>query len=85
MSGFLHDVIGDRSEAEVVARNITECLDKLEIQFPGLKKQLYDERGEVHRFIEIFVNGDNVRSLQGLATALSDGDEVCILPAFAGG
>ncbi len=69
---------------EVAAGDIASCLDELEIQSPGLKKHLYNNKGELHPFIDIFVNGDSMRSLQGLATPLKDGDEVRILPAFAG-
>ena len=64
--------------------NTSGCLDELEIQFPGLKERLYKDQGELHRYVDIYVNGDNMRSLQGLATPLKDGDEVNILPAFAG-
>ena len=85
ISGSLRQVTQGKTEVEVVAKDIAGCLDNLEIQFPGVKEQVYNERGELHRFIDIFVNGNNVRSLQGLATPLKDGDEVSILPIFAGG
>ncbi|MBE0415663.1 MAG: MoaD/ThiS family protein [Dehalococcoidia bacterium] len=84
LSGSLRQASEGKAEAEVVAKDIADCLDKLEIQFPGLKERLYDDKGELHRFIDIFVNRESVRSLQGLATPLKDGDEVSILPAFAG-
>jgi len=85
MSGFVRDVTGGKTEADVAAKDIADCLEKLEVLFPGIKEQLFDEQGDLHRFVDVFVNGDNVQHLQGLATQLVDGDEVSILPAFAGG
>jgi molybdopterin synthase sulfur carrier subunit len=83
--GSLREVTQGKGEMEVVVKDIADCLDKLEIQFPGVKKQVYNEQGELERFFDIFVNGNNVRLIQGLATPLKDGDEVSILPAIAGG
>ncbi len=84
VSGSLRQAGEGKVETEVVARDIAGCLDELEIQFPGLKERLYKDQGELHRYVDIYVNGDNMRSLQGLATLLKDGDDVNILPAFAG-
>lgn len=84
VSGSLRQAGAGKVDTEVVARDIAGCLDELEIQFPGLKARLYKDQGELHRYVDIYVNGDNMRSLQGLATPLKDGDEVNILPAFAG-
>ena len=84
IAGSLRQVTS-KAEVDLAAEDVADCLDKLESEFPGIKEKLYDGKGELHPFIDIFVNGDNVRSLQGLATPLKDGDEVCILPAFAGG
>jgi molybdopterin synthase sulfur carrier subunit len=84
VSGSLRQTGEGKVETEVVARDIAGCLDQLEIQFPGLKERLYKDQGELHRFVDIYVNGNSMRSLQGLATPLKDGDEVNILPAFAG-
>jgi MoaD family protein len=85
MSGFVRDVTRGKTEAEVTARDVAGCLAELEVLFPGIKEQLFDEEGDLHPFVDVFVNGDNVQHLQGLATQLADGDEVSILPAFAGG
>lgn len=68
-----------------VGSNLAVCLDNLENQFPGIKESLYDEKGAIRSSINIYVNGDNVRLLQDLATTLKAGDEIDILPAFAGG
>ena len=84
VSGSLRQAGEGKAETEVVAGDIAGCLDELEIQFPGLKARLYKDQGELHRYVDVYINGDNMRSLQGLATPLKDGDEVNILPAFAG-
>jgi molybdopterin synthase sulfur carrier subunit len=74
-------------QAKVVAdgRTVEEALAALERQFPGLRAQLREPTGEVRRFINVFVNGTEIRTLQGSATPLRDGDEVSIVPAMAGG
>jgi molybdopterin synthase sulfur carrier subunit len=69
----------------VAASNIEELIDKLEQAFPGFRARLCDDSGEIKRFINVFVNGEEIRGLQGKATLLSDRDEVSIIPAMAGG
>ncbi len=61
------------------------CIDSLEEQYPGLQERLCDEAGELRRFVNVYINGEDVRFLAGLETALSAGDEVSIVPAVAGG
>ena len=81
----MRQLTGGKTEIEVVASTIAECVDKLEDQFPGIKDKIYDDQGELRRTIGIFVNGDDIRFLEKLATLLKPGDEVGIIPAFAGG
>lgn len=64
---------------------VEEALAGLEREFPGLREQLRDPSGEVRSFINVFVNGTEIRSLQGAATPLGEGDEISIVPAMAGG
>ena len=61
------------------------CIDSLDQQYPGLKERLCDEGGELRRFVNIYVNGEDVRFQAGLETPLNAGDEVSIVPAVAGG
>ena len=61
------------------------CIDGLEGSYPGLKERLLDETGELRRFVNIYINGEDVRFAQGVNTALKSGDEVSIVPAVAGG
>ena len=64
---------------------LAELIDALEAQHAGLKERLCDESGELRRFVNVYINGEDVRFLQGLETATKTGDEVSIVPAVAGG
>jgi len=72
-------------EVSAEGANIGELIDHLEAAHPGLKERLCDEGGEIRRFVNIYVNDEDVRFLDGKATVLKDGDEVSIVPAIAGG
>ena len=61
------------------------AIDGLESSYPGIKDRICDEQGEIRRFVNVYVNGEDVRFLEGLTTALKPGDEVSIVPAVAGG
>jgi len=76
-----------KGNAEIQAKGATidSVVDDLERQFPGLKERLLDETGELRRFINIYVNQEDIRFLQAKKTTLKDGDEVSIVPAIAGG
>lgn len=65
--------------------SISDLLDKLEQSFPGIKARLCDDQGELRRFVNFYVNSEDIRFLEGKNTALNDGDEVSIVPAVAGG
>ena len=67
------------------SESLGQCIESLERDYPGLKDRLCDESGELRRFVNIFVNGEDVRFLSGLSTPLKSGDEVSIVPAVAGG
>ena len=76
------------NEVDVVmgeAGTLATCIEALEAAYPGLKERLCDEQGELRRFVNVYVNGEDVRFLDGLATSLKTGDEVSIVPAVAGG
>jgi molybdopterin synthase sulfur carrier subunit len=64
---------------------LEELIDNLEGQYPGLKERLCDEKGELRRFVNVYVNGEDVRFMSGLQTKLAAGAEVSIVPAVAGG
>lgn len=64
---------------------VAEIIDDLENKYPGIKDRLCDGSGKIRRFINIYVNEEDIRFLQGDATILKEGDEVSIIPAIAGG
>jgi molybdopterin synthase sulfur carrier subunit len=76
-----------KGNADVQAKGDTveELIGDLERQFPGLRERLVDEAGELRRFINVYVNQEDIRFLDNKATQLKDGDEVAIVPAIAGG
>jgi molybdopterin synthase sulfur carrier subunit len=69
----------------VTGATVSEALDALEAQFPGIGERLRDDSGQIRRFVNVFVNGKNVRDLEGGQTSLVPGDELGIIPAMAGG
>jgi len=81
----LRSVTKGAAEVQVKADTVEGLVDDLERQFPGMKERLVDETGELRRFINIYVNEEDVRFLQGKKTALKDGDAVSVVPAIAGG
>lgn len=72
-------------EVEAKAGSITEMIETLNSAHPGLKDRLCDDTGELRRFVNIYVNEEDIRFLKGKDTSLKDGDEVSIVPAIAGG
>jgi len=81
----LRAVTKGAGEVYGTGENVSELIEDLERQFPGLQERLMEDRGELRRFINIYVNQEDIRFLQGKGTALKDGDEVSIVPAIAGG
>ena len=81
----LRRITADQDSVSADGGSLSACIDSLEASYRGLKERLCDEGGEIRRFVNIYVNGEDVRFLQGLATPLKDGDEVSIVPAVAGG
>ena len=76
---------GGSEEVSVEAATIGNAVDDLDQRYPGIKERLCDDNGKVRRFVNIYVNGDDIRFLDSLETAIKDGDEVSIVPAIAGG
>lgn len=74
-----------QSEVQGEGASIRELFDNLEGSHAGLKEKIFDEAGEIRRFIILSVNGEDVRYLKGADTVVGSDDEVSILPAIAGG
>jgi MoaD family protein len=77
--------VGGAREVETDGATIGDVLDGLVATYPSLKDQLFTEDGELNRFVNVYLNGQDVRYLDGQATAVDDRDEVRLLPAMAGG
>ncbi len=75
----------NKPEVEAKGKDVQELIIDLEKSFPGIKKRLCDEKGSLRRFINIYVNEEDIRFLKMDSTSLKDGDEVSIIPAIAGG
>ena len=73
------------SEVTAEGATISEILNNLESQFAGIKERICDENGTPRRFINIYLNEEDIRFLDGESTAVKDGDEISIIPAIAGG
>lgn len=78
-------LVGGSKTVESSGGTVAEVLDRLNTEYPGFRERLTNEEGEIHRFVNIYVNNEDIRYLENLDTSLSDGDVVTILPAVAGG
>ncbi|MBI5746366.1 MAG: MoaD/ThiS family protein [Nitrospirae bacterium] len=81
----LRKLTGEKGEIEAKGANISDLIEDIEKRHPGIKERIYDETGEIRRFINIYVNEEDIRFIDGNKTAVRDGDEVSIIPAIAGG
>ncbi|MGD1902426.1 MAG: MoaD/ThiS family protein [Geitlerinemataceae cyanobacterium] len=81
----LQKFTNEQATIECDAGSISQLIDALETSCPGIKARLCDESGAPRRFLNFYVNSEDIRFLDNTETALSDGDEVSIVPAVAGG
>lgn len=81
----LRKLTGGQAEVEGEGNSIREVFDNLESSHSGLREKIFDEGGEIRRFIIVCVNGEDVRYLQGAGTPVKSGDEISVVPAIAGG
>jgi molybdopterin synthase sulfur carrier subunit len=81
----LRKLTNDVDIVESDASTLAAAVDGLEVSFPGIKERICDDSGEIRRFVNVYVNGEDVRFLDNLQTPLKAGDEVSIVPAVAGG
>jgi molybdopterin synthase sulfur carrier subunit len=73
------------SEVSVEGATLNEVLESLDTSFPGIKGRVLDDSGELRRFVNVYVDNDDVRFAEGLQTSIKDGGQVSIIPAVAGG
>ena len=81
----LRRMTNGKDKVEVESDNLGDLVEKLNSEFPGFKDRLVDEEGELRYFVNIYLNGEDVRFMDGLNTSTSSGDEISIVPAVAGG
>lgn len=81
----LRKLTNDEELVEVNPGTIADAINELQTRFPGIKERLIDESGAVRRFVNVYVNEEDIRFLQNQDTPLKDGDEISIIPAIAGG
>jgi sulfur-carrier protein len=81
----LQRLTDNQTEVVVEGSDVREMIGHLEAKFPGVRARLCDDTGALRRFVNIYVNEEDIRFLKGEATPLQDGDEVSIVPAIAGG
>ena len=81
----LRKLTQDKAVVEVDGKTVQDLLVNLEKNYPGLKERICDESGQIRRFVNVFVNGEDIRFKAGPQTAIQEGAEVSIIPAIAGG
>ena len=81
----LRKVTNGEDKASVDAGSMVEVVKSLEVQFPGLKARICDDDGELRSFVNVYINGEDVRFLDGMNSSVSSGDEVSLVPAVSGG
>ncbi len=81
----LRRVTNGVDKVAVEGKTLNEIIKSLNSQFPGIRERLCDEQGQLRNFVNIYVNGEDVRFLQGLNTSTKAGDDISIVPAVAGG
>ena len=81
----LRKLTGELEVVQAAGATITEVLQSLDQAFPGLKERICDEQGQVRRFVNVFVNDEDIRFLEEGATPVKEADEISIVPAIAGG
>lgn len=81
----LRALTGGQADVTAAGEDISACIKDLDSQYPGIAGRILDGGGDVQRFVNLFVNGEDIRFLSGIGTALKSGDELSIVPAMAGG
>lgn len=81
----LQKLTDGKAEVECSGKTVIELVNNLERKYPGTRERLCDEKGNIRRFINVFINEKDIRFLKGQKTKLKNGDEISIIPAIAGG
>ncbi len=81
----LRKFTGGQESVSVEGNSVAAIIDSLESGHPGLRERICEDDGSIRRFVNVYINGDDIRFLDNLESAVKDGDEVSIVPAIAGG
>jgi len=81
----LRKLTSNQSVVEVSGNSVDTVLSGMETSYPGIRERICDESGDVRRFINIYVNEEDIRFMDGTGTSVKDGDRISIVPAIAGG
>ena len=81
----MRKLTNDLELVQAAGANIGDLIEDLEKTYPGIKERICDQNGNVRRFVNIFLNDEDIRFLEDKATAVKEGDEISIVPAIAGG
>ena len=85
VTSVIQKVVEDQREFEADGETIAELMTNIEQRYPGFREQITDDAGEFHRFVNIYLNDEDIRYLDKEATPLSEGDTLSIVPSIAGG
>ena len=85
VTSVIQKAVDGQRKIEGEGRTIAELIEHVEGRYPGFRSQIADESGELYRFVNIYLNDEDIRYLDGKETVITDSDEVSILPALAGG
>ena len=81
----LRRLTNGEDKVDVEADSLGGVIDAMNDQYPGIRERICDDQGQLRNFVNVYVNGEDVRFLQGLETPMTSGDEVSVVPAVAGG
>lgn len=81
----LRRLTNGQDKVDVDGDSLGGVIDAMNEQYPGIRERICDDQGQLRNFVNVYINGEDVRFLQGLETATTDGDEVSVVPAVAGG
>lgn len=81
----MRKITGGNGKIQISAGTLLEAIDHADAEYPGFRERVLDNQGEIKRFINVFVNGVDVRTLQGRDTPVHENDQVAVIPAMAGG
>ena len=81
----LRKLTNEQETVDADGSKVADVIEQLQSQYPGLKERLCDDNGALRRFVNVFLNGEDIRFLDGPNTPVKDGDELSIIPAIAGG